>query len=269
VNWRRRLAHELRNPLFPMQITVENLQKARQLDAKQFLEVFHESTATLKAELANLNTIRLGGSAIFQKMPAPQFVRMNVNEALRNAVRLFEPQFNEVGKPTITPELFLEPNLCPISTRIPTCSTARFQNLGLECAGRHACRRDADPANLGTEWPCAHRSGRHGQRPDTGRVLAAVHPVLHDESCKERGSGSPSCNRLVSDHHGAIFGDQRRGPRYCFSNRTAATPSRPCCDTARAASESKSTAVDSGRGFRLTLHKGPKLAPQSSSAHRR
>src|SRR3989454_12072636 len=45
--WRelaRRLAHELRNPLFPMQITVENLQKARQLDAKQFLEVFHEST---------------------------------------------------------------------------------------------------------------------------------------------------------------------------------------------------------------------------------
>ncbi len=52
--WRelaRRLAHELRNPLFPMQITVENLQKARQLDAKQFLEVFHESTATLRAEL--------------------------------------------------------------------------------------------------------------------------------------------------------------------------------------------------------------------------
>src|SRR3984957_393215 len=49
--WRelaRRLAHELRNPLFPLQITVENLQKARQLDAKQFLEVFNESTATLK-----------------------------------------------------------------------------------------------------------------------------------------------------------------------------------------------------------------------------
>src|SRR5438093_322518 len=58
--WRelaRRLAHELRNPLFPMQITIENLQKARRLEAKQFLEVFNESTATLKAELANLNTI--------------------------------------------------------------------------------------------------------------------------------------------------------------------------------------------------------------------
>src|SRR5882762_4621041 len=106
--WRelaRRLAHELRNPLFPMQITVENLQKARQLDAKQFLEVFHESTATLRAELANLNTI-VGRFSDFSKMPAPQFVRVNVNEAIRNAVRLFEPQLIEVadtGK-GLTPE---------------------------------------------------------------------------------------------------------------------------------------------------------------------
>ena len=117
--WRelaRRLAHELRNPLFPMQITIENLQKARQLDAKQFLEVFHESTATLKAELANLNTI-IGRFSDFSKMPAPQFVRVNVNEALRNAVRLFEPQFNEVGKPTITPELFLTEPLPDIDAR--------------------------------------------------------------------------------------------------------------------------------------------------------
>src|SRR5580692_8663630 len=88
--WRelaRRLAHELRNPLFPLQITVENLQKARQLDAKQFLEVFNESTATLKAELANLNTI-VGRFNDFSKMPAPHFARVNINEALRNAVRL-------------------------------------------------------------------------------------------------------------------------------------------------------------------------------------
>src|SRR5205814_941107 len=130
--WRelaRRLAHELRNPLFPMQITVENLQKARQLDAKQFLEVFNESTATLKAELANLNTI-IGRFSDFSKMPAPQFVRVNVNEALRNAVRLFEPQFNEVGKPTITPELFLTEPLPDIDAD-PDLLHRAFQNLVL------------------------------------------------------------------------------------------------------------------------------------------
>src|SRR5208283_4310104 len=87
--WRelaRRLAHELRNPLFPLQITVENLQRARQLGPQQFQEVFGEATATLKAELANLNNI-VGRFSDFSKMPAPEFSKVNVNEALRDAVR--------------------------------------------------------------------------------------------------------------------------------------------------------------------------------------
>ncbi|HEX9759949.1 MAG TPA: HAMP domain-containing protein, partial [Candidatus Acidoferrales bacterium] len=52
--WRelaRRLAHELKNPLFPLQITVENLQRAREQRPEQFDEVFQESCATLLAEL--------------------------------------------------------------------------------------------------------------------------------------------------------------------------------------------------------------------------
>ena len=48
--WRelaRRLAHELKNPLFPLQLTVENMVRAKKLPKKQFEEVFAESTATL------------------------------------------------------------------------------------------------------------------------------------------------------------------------------------------------------------------------------
>jgi len=111
--WRelaRRLAHELRNPLFPLQITVENMQRARKLSSEQFLEVFNESTATLKAELANLNSI-VNRFNDFSKMPAPEFSRVDVNEAIRSAVRLFEPQFHEVGKPNIATEYFLKEGL--------------------------------------------------------------------------------------------------------------------------------------------------------------
>ena len=53
--WRelaRRLAHELKNPLFPLQITVENMQRARDRSPEQFDEVFREGTATLLAELS-------------------------------------------------------------------------------------------------------------------------------------------------------------------------------------------------------------------------
>ena len=41
--WRelaRRLAHELKNPLFPLQITIENLQRSRDASPEQFDEVF-------------------------------------------------------------------------------------------------------------------------------------------------------------------------------------------------------------------------------------
>jgi len=63
--WRelaRRLAHELKNPLFPLQLTVENLVRARQQNPEQFEEVFRESSRTLLAEIANLKGI-IGGSA--------------------------------------------------------------------------------------------------------------------------------------------------------------------------------------------------------------
>ena len=45
--WRelaRRLAHELKNPLFPLQLTVENLMRARTQSPEQFDEVFRESS---------------------------------------------------------------------------------------------------------------------------------------------------------------------------------------------------------------------------------
>ena len=48
--WRelaRRLAHELKNPLFPLRITLDNLQRARSLPPGEFEEVFSESMTTL------------------------------------------------------------------------------------------------------------------------------------------------------------------------------------------------------------------------------
>src|SRR5208282_3956819 len=83
--WRelaRRLAHELKNPLFPLQITVENLQRARQTAPEQFDEVFRESTGTLLAELGHLKTI-IGRFSDYAKMPAPQLEPVDINQIAR------------------------------------------------------------------------------------------------------------------------------------------------------------------------------------------
>ncbi|HEX4602507.1 MAG TPA: ATP-binding protein [Candidatus Angelobacter sp.] len=94
--WRelaRRLAHELKNPLFPLQITVENLLRARQNSPEMFDEVFRESTITLLAEIANLKTI-IGRFSDFSKMPAPQLQAVDLNEMVRGVAQLFQAQLN-------------------------------------------------------------------------------------------------------------------------------------------------------------------------------
>ncbi|PYT71409.1 MAG: hypothetical protein DMG39_13200 [Acidobacteria bacterium] len=202
--WRelaRRLAHELRHPLFPMQITIENLQKARRLDAKQFLEVFNESTATLKAELANLNTI-VSRFSDFSKMPAPKFVRVNVNEVLRNAVRLFEPQFNAVGKPTITQEPFLTEPLPEIDAD-PDLLHRAFQNLVLNAM-------DAMPAGgMLTLRTAEHDGNVRIEVADTGKGLtpeecSRLFTPYYTTKQMGTGLGLAIIQSVVSDHHGSI-----------------------------------------------------------------
>src|SRR6266545_1557999 len=92
--WRelaRRLAHELKNPLFPLQITVENMRRARDQYPEQFEEVFREGSATLLAELANLKTI-INRFSDFSKMPPPQRQPANLNEIVRGVMKLVDAQ---------------------------------------------------------------------------------------------------------------------------------------------------------------------------------
>jgi len=214
--WRelaRRLAHELRNPLFPLQITVENLQRARQLGPKQFQEVFSEATATLKAELANLNSI-VGRFSDFSKMPAPQFTRVNVNEVLRNAVRLFEPQFTAVGKPSIAAEYFLSESLPEIDAD-PDLLHRAFQNLLLNAL-------DAMPAG-GTITLKSSDAGESVriEVADTGKGLtpeecSRLFTPYYTTKQLGTGLGLAIVQSVVSDHHGSISVSSEEGRGAAF-----------------------------------------------------
>jgi signal transduction histidine kinase len=202
--WRelaRRLAHELRNPLFPLQITVENMQRARSLSHEQFLEVVNESAATLKAELANLNSI-VNKFSDFSKMPAPEFSRLEVNEAIRGAVRLFEPQFHEVGKPNIATEYFLKEGLPEIDGD-PELLHKAFQNLVLNAL-------DAMPAGGTLTFRTAESpSGIRIEVSDTGKGLtpeecSRLFTPYYTTKQQGTGLGLAIVQSVVSDHRGTI-----------------------------------------------------------------
>ncbi|HEY7351162.1 MAG TPA: ATP-binding protein [Terriglobales bacterium] len=95
--WRelaRRLAHELKNPLFPLQLTVENLVRAREHSQEQFDETFRESASTLLSEISNLKSI-VARFSDFSKMPQPKFELISVNTMLENLAKLHEAQLEK------------------------------------------------------------------------------------------------------------------------------------------------------------------------------
>ena len=103
----RRLAHELKNPLFPLQLTVENLVRARQQSPELFEEIFHESATTLLTEITNLKAI-ISRFSDFSKMPQPQYQPVQINDLLRDVLKLFQAQFQAPGKGLIQCTLKLE-----------------------------------------------------------------------------------------------------------------------------------------------------------------
>jgi two-component system nitrogen regulation sensor histidine kinase NtrY len=108
--WRelaRRLAHELKNPLFPLQITIENMQRARERRPEQFDEVFREGTSTLLAELAHLKQI-IARFSDFARMPAPEMTPVDLHRLVLETLKLFEPQ---LAAAQIVTRIELDPKL--------------------------------------------------------------------------------------------------------------------------------------------------------------
>jgi signal transduction histidine kinase len=105
--WRelaRRLAHELKNPLFPLQVTVENLMRAKQKSPEMFEEVFQEGTTTLLEEINNLKTI-IGRFSEFSRMPQPQRQPTQVNDVVCSVLRVFQAQLQERNQIVVRTEL--------------------------------------------------------------------------------------------------------------------------------------------------------------------
>jgi signal transduction histidine kinase len=208
--WRelaRRLAHELKNPLFPLQLTVENLVRAREVAPDQFDEVFRESTSTLLQELANMKAI-IGRFSDFSKMPSPQLRPLQMNEVAAQVARLVEPQ---TGRATekISAVLDLAPDL-PLVAADSDLLYRVVQNLALNAI-------DAMPKG-GTLTLRTRTDGRAVRLDvaDTGEGLAReecerLFTPYYTTKQHGTGLGLAIVQSIVSDHHGKVWVDSDPG----------------------------------------------------------
>ena len=214
--WRelaRRLAHELKNPLFPLQLTVENLVRARQQNPEQFEEVFRESSRTLLAELANLKGI-IGRFSEFSKMPQPQLQRVQVNEVIRGVVQLFQAQLEAPGRAKISCDLQLDPRLEPVAADAELLHRV-ISNLVLNAM-------DAMPQGGALTLRTRDEDGKVLiEVADTGSGLtpeecARIFTPYYTSKQHGTGLGLAIVQSVVSDHGGSIRVQSEPGRRTTF-----------------------------------------------------
>ena len=211
--WRelaRRLAHELKNPLFPLQITVENMQRARERSPEQFDEVFREGAHTLLAELANLKQI-IARFSDFARMPAPRMEPVDFNALAGETMRLFEAQFAQAR---VTPKLELDPGLRPVNADAEQM-TRVLRNLVVNAI-------DAMPdGGALTVRTMAMKPGMRLEVSDTGQGLtpeecARLFTPYYTTKTHGTGLGLAIVQSVVSDHKGRIAVESEPGKGATF-----------------------------------------------------
>ena len=131
----RRIAHEIKNPLTPIQLSAERLRRKYRGDIKGDLETFDRCTETIIRQVGDIGRMVDEFSA-FARMPAPKFTRMEPAELLRQAVfaqRVADPA-TSIDLAEILPDAVM---LCD-GPMIGQALTNLLKNAGEAIAARRA-----------------------------------------------------------------------------------------------------------------------------------
>jgi two-component system nitrogen regulation sensor histidine kinase NtrY len=195
----RRLAHEIKNPLTPIQMAMDTLRKTWKKQHPSFGEILEESTTTVMEEADRLKQIVTEFSG-FARMPKPEFQRLDLNELVRSALALYQ------GAAPIDIKLF-EP--------LPRIDADKNQ-LNQVVLNLVENARDAIGPRSDGQITVSTRLGEAGDRAmliveDNGpgipvdlkdKVFAPYFTTKHSKG--GTGLGLAIVHRIVSDHGGRI-----------------------------------------------------------------
>ena len=172
--WRdvaRRIAHEIKNPLTPIQLSAERLQRKYRSEIRSDPDIFDRCTETIIRQVGDIGRMVDEFSA-FARMPAPKFETHNANELLRQAVfaqRVADPDTTiELQEPDREYELVCDGRM------VGQALTNLFKNAGEAIA----TRRLATPSLKGQL---------------IGRLVADERGVAFE--VEDNGVGLPAANR--------------------------------------------------------------------------
>lgn len=90
----RQVAHEIKNPLTPMKLTIQQLQRMQKLHPDNFEENFHKATHLLIEQIDNL-TLIANEFSYFAKMPSTQVEEVDLAAKANASIALFLPEVED------------------------------------------------------------------------------------------------------------------------------------------------------------------------------
>jgi len=169
----RRIAHEIKNPLTPIQLSAERLRRKYGASITKDREIFEQCTDTIIRQVSDIGRMVDEFSA-FARMPKPVMELHDVREIVREAVFLFQ-----VSRPEIKFDLDL-PAKPVITMSDQRLLTQAVTNLVKNASEAIDTAVEADPARAGT----GHITAAVGTKGDH------VHVTVIDNGC-----GLPKENR--------------------------------------------------------------------------
>ena len=207
----RKVAHEVKNPLTPIAISVADLRRSYELQRPDFPQILEQATRTISEEVESLKRL-LNEFSEFARLPAPRFERCDVAQVLAGLEALYAGDVAagrlRVDRDTAAGDVEADP------AQLRQVLVNLVKN-GLEAAG-DAGRVTVSARAAGATLELAVA--------DSGPGLAAeqrANLFVPGFTTKTQGSGLglTIAERIVSDHHGSIAVDAGTGRGTTFRIR--------------------------------------------------
>ncbi len=195
----RRLAHEIKNPLTPIQMSMETLRKTYAKKHPSFDEIFEESTATVLEEAARLKRI-VSEFSEFARMPKPNKTWLSLNDLVRSQVALYTGSV-EISKSFEDDLPMLEADKDTLSQVLLNLIENARDAIGDRPDGK--IRVSTESSRGGRAVLVLVDDNGPGISPEVkDKLFTPYYTTKHAHG--GTGLGLAIAHRIVSDHHGRI-----------------------------------------------------------------
>jgi two-component system, NtrC family, nitrogen regulation sensor histidine kinase NtrY len=205
----RRIAHEIKNPLTPIQLSAERLKRKYLKDITNDPETFTSCTDTIIRHVGDIGRM-VDEFSSFARMPAPVIRDVDLAEILRQAAFL-----QRTAAPDITVDLDLPPGPLRLPCDSRQVSQALVNILKNAVESIQAREHAAPPGRIaiaarvvGRDIVVAVEDNGRGLPQDGRERLTEPYVTTH---AKGTGLGLAIVKKIMEDHHGELVLEDREG----------------------------------------------------------